>query len=213
MSLPSASSNTYPLGQCTWWACQRFYELTGLYIPWKGNAKDWTALAQQAGYSVSNTPHVGDIAVLQPGVQGADNVYGHVAVVEKVNADGTVTTSDQNWAGITYPHTTTVKFNVGPGISFINAGGSKGSGGIISSQGNGGDIGTGGDPNNGQVNGAPVSIQDSILQTLLAPVQQSIPFAVLLIVGLLLVVLGVILLSGKGLKDIPVKRIAEMSVL
>lgn len=122
----TAASNTYPKGQCTWWACQRYHDLTGFYLPWKANASGWASAANGAqGWNVSSIPpaSVPSIIVLQPGVQLADPTYGHVGVVERINADGSVYTSDQNWAGVTYPNTNYVTFRPGPGVSFVYAGG------------------------------------------------------------------------------------------
>jgi surface antigen len=118
----SGTSNGYPKGQCTWWADQRYYDLTGYYVPWSDNADGWAADAQAAGWTVSSKPLVPSIIVLQPGVQGADPTFGHVAVVESVNANGSVHCSTQNWNGITYPNTTTWDFQPGTGVSFIYAG-------------------------------------------------------------------------------------------
>lgn len=126
-NVSTASSNTFPKGQCTWWACERYHTLTGFYIPWKGNANEWSGNASKySGWSVSSTPKVPSIVVLQAGVQLADSTYGHVAIAEKLNADGTVKTSDQNWAGITYPNTTYVNFKPGSGVSFVYALGTSG---------------------------------------------------------------------------------------
>lgn len=119
-AIQAGRANTYPRGQCTWWADERFHQLSGYYVPWSGNAKDWATLARKyQGWVVSNAPQAGAIIVLQPGVQGADKTFGHVAVVEQVNLDLSVRTSDQNWAGITYPNTTYVNFKLGAGVSFI----------------------------------------------------------------------------------------------
>ena len=40
--------------------------------------------------------HVGDIVVFAPGQMGADSYYGHVAIVEGVNADGSIKISESN---------------------------------------------------------------------------------------------------------------------
>ncbi len=118
----SAAANTYPRGQCTWWADERCKQLTGYYVPWSGNARDWITGARAFGWNVSSKPVKPSIIVLQPGVQGADSTYGHVGVVERINADGSVTASNQNWAGITWPQSTNVTFTSGPGIAFVYAG-------------------------------------------------------------------------------------------
>ncbi len=93
--------NAYPYGQCTWWAYTRRTEL-GLPVGSHfGNAQSWGASASALGYWVDNTPrHVGDIVVFSPGQQGADSYYGHVAIVEKVNEDGSIEISESNVKGL-----------------------------------------------------------------------------------------------------------------
>jgi surface antigen len=139
----SAASNTYPKGQCTWWANERYHALSGYYVPWSANAKGWAADAQDAGWSVSNKPLVPSIIVLQPGVQGADPMFGHVAVVESVNKDGSLHCSTQNWNNITYPNITYWDFKTGAGVQFVYAGAGLANGGtatLSDSTGNGGQI-------------------------------------------------------------------------
>lgn len=104
-------------GQCTYWANMRYHQLTGVWVPWLGNANQWTAGAINSGWVVSGTPKVPSIIVLQAGVQGA-GYYGHVAVVEKINADGSVLTSNWNWAG-NWGVETFVTFRPGPGVAFV----------------------------------------------------------------------------------------------
>ncbi len=93
--------NAYPYGQCTWWAYTRRTEL-GLPVGSHfGNAQSWGVSASALGYWVDNTPrHVGDIVVFSPGQQGADSYYGHVAIVEKVNEDGSIEISESNVEGL-----------------------------------------------------------------------------------------------------------------
>lgn len=65
------------------------------------------------GYWVDNTPrHVGDIIVFAAGQEGSDSYYGHVAIVEKINDDGSIVTSESGASlnGGTYSRTLT---NVG----------------------------------------------------------------------------------------------------
>lgn len=111
------AGNRFYYGQCTYWAAMRFHVLTGKWVPWPGNANEWAAGGQAYGWVVSNTPKVGSIIVLQAGVQGA-GYYGHVAIVEGINPDGTVTTSNWNWAG-SWGRTTIVNFTPGYGVSFV----------------------------------------------------------------------------------------------
>jgi surface antigen len=130
VQIASASSNLFPKGQCTWWACQRYKELEGHYVPWRGDAHSWSANAKGAqGWNVSNAPKVPSIICLQANVQGAGGL-GHVAVVESINSNGTLRTSNQNWAGVTYPNVAYVTHTAGNGVSFIyvNSGASSGVG-------------------------------------------------------------------------------------
>lgn len=61
-----------------------------------GNAGDWLAEAQSGGIPTGSTPAVGSIAVFLPYVDGAGG-FGHVAYVEAVNANGTITVSEYNY--------------------------------------------------------------------------------------------------------------------
>jgi surface antigen len=105
------STNTYPYGQCTWYVKSQLSWVGN----WWGNAADWTSSARAAGHSVSATPTVGAVAYFAPGVQGADSTYGHVAVVDSVNANGTVNISEANYLGLIY-HTRTISTS---GVLFI----------------------------------------------------------------------------------------------
>ncbi|PTE70548.1 CHAP domain-containing protein [Staphylococcus devriesei] len=84
----SSGSNLYTSGQCTYYA----YERAGGKIgsTW-GNANNWANAAAASGYTVNNSPSAG--AILQTS-QGA---YGHVAYVESVGSDGSVTVSEMNY--------------------------------------------------------------------------------------------------------------------
>jgi surface antigen len=109
--------NRFAYGNCTYWANMRYHQLTGYWVPWLGNAWQWYYGASASGWIVSSSPHVPSIIVLQPYVQGASG-YGHVAVVERINSDGSVLTSDYNWAGY-WDIETFVTFRPGPGVSFV----------------------------------------------------------------------------------------------
>src|SRR5205807_9904023 len=109
----------WPLGVCTYWANYRYHALTGNWVTWTGNAYQWAAGAQLAGWHISNMPHVPSIIVLQPGVQGSSG-FGHVAVVE--SASGNVAhTSTMNWYanGGGWNIVSNYDFVAGPGVSFI----------------------------------------------------------------------------------------------
>lgn len=89
------SGNAYSFSQCTWWVYVRRHEL-GLPVgSYMGNGNMWANSARALGYWVDNTPrHVGDIMVFAAGQAGADSSYGHVAIVEKINPDGSIETSE-----------------------------------------------------------------------------------------------------------------------
>ncbi len=109
----------FAFGNCTYWADQDYYNLTGHLVQWIGNADQWAAGAQAANWIVSSTPHVYSIIVLQPYVQGA-GYYGHVAVVTQINSDGSVVTSTMNWySNGGWDYVSTVVFRPGPGVSFV----------------------------------------------------------------------------------------------
>ena len=89
------SGNAYEFSQCTWWVYVRRHQL-GLPVgSYMGNGSQWASSARSLGYWVDTTPrHVGDIMVFRAGQEGSDSTYGHVAIVEKINADGSITTSE-----------------------------------------------------------------------------------------------------------------------
>jgi surface antigen len=111
--------NRFAYGQCTYWANMRYHQLTGYWVPWQGDAYQWVAGAQAYGWIVSARPRVPSIIVLQPGVQGA-SAYGHVAVVERINPDGSVYTSNYNWyANGGWNRLSYVTFHPGRGVAFV----------------------------------------------------------------------------------------------
>jgi surface antigen len=111
--------NRFAFGQCTYWANMRYHALTGYWVPWLGNAYQWLYGAEASGWVVSATPKVPSIIVLQPYVQGAGG-YGHVAIVERINPDGSVYTSNYNWyAGGGWDILSYWTFRPGPGVSFV----------------------------------------------------------------------------------------------
>jgi surface antigen len=83
-SAPIYGSNGYDYGYCTW------YVATQIAVPanW-GNAATWSYYAALSGWNVSSTPTVGAIAQRGGG-------EGHVAIVQAVNPNGTVTIRDMN---------------------------------------------------------------------------------------------------------------------
>lgn len=112
--------NVFPYGSCTWWANQRYYQLHGVFVPWRiqSNAWQWTARAYQFGWHVSRSPVEGAIIDLQPGVQGASFWAGHVAVVERILSNGHVIASNMNWGARPW-RVTYIEFAPGSGVTFI----------------------------------------------------------------------------------------------
>jgi surface antigen len=111
----------FAFGQCTYYASIRYHELTGKWVPWLGNAYQWAYEASGFGWVVSPKPRAPSIIVLQPGVQGA-GWFGHVAIVESINPDGSVSTSGWNWygpGGAGWGRLSVVSFRPGPGVSFV----------------------------------------------------------------------------------------------
>ncbi len=83
--------------QCVSYAAFRVQQAYGNMPYWggRGNANQWDDNARAAGIAVSNIPRAGAV-----GVQNSAP-YGHVAWVESVNSDGTLTISqyNANWSG------------------------------------------------------------------------------------------------------------------
>jgi LysM repeat protein len=88
--------NTYAYGYCTYYAFNRRAELGRPIGSNWGNAVSWASYARAAGYRVDRVPEAG--AVFQIGGNSWSRL-GHVGVVEKVNADGSITVSEMNYAG------------------------------------------------------------------------------------------------------------------
>src|SRR5947209_17041605 len=118
-SSPVGSVNVFPYGQCTWWANQRYFQLHGVFVPWRtqANAWQWIARAYQFHWRISSRPLPGAIVILQPWVQGASRM-GHVAVVERILKNGHVIASNMSWGRSPW-RVTYVQFAPGPGVTFI----------------------------------------------------------------------------------------------
>ncbi|HLR19185.1 MAG TPA: CHAP domain-containing protein [Staphylococcus sp.] len=83
-----SSNNLYTSGQCTYYV----YDKVGGKIgsTW-GNANNWASAAAASGYTVNNSPSQGSI------LQSSTGAMGHVAYVENVNSDGSITVSEMNY--------------------------------------------------------------------------------------------------------------------
>lgn len=113
-----SSGNRYAYGWCTWYAWQwRHDNMPANYdLPSNmGNAYNWARAAAASGFSVNKTPQAGDVFVSGRGY------YGHVGIVMKVNADGTITISDMNGiAGWGRVGTATIDKSVWSQYSYIH---------------------------------------------------------------------------------------------
>jgi surface antigen len=121
------TSNSYPYGQCTWYANDQIHKRTGHYVPWMGDAHSWASMALSYGWVVSNEPLSGpQIVCLQPFVQQA-GALGHVSMVESVMNAHQVKASSMNW-GLTRAEQASVTyqtFTTGVGVTFIGLTSSK----------------------------------------------------------------------------------------
>jgi surface antigen len=116
-TIANAGFNDYfTAGQCTYWADYEYHRLTGYAVTWSGNASYWAIGAAGAGWTVSSAPKVYSIIVLQPGTQGA-GADGHVGVVEGINSDGSVRTT--NWNVVGWGQFSWETYTPGPGVQFI----------------------------------------------------------------------------------------------
>lgn len=89
------TGNAYEFSQCTWWVYVRRHQLGLPAGSHMGNGAMWGSSARALGYWVDHTArHVGDIMVFAPGQDGTDPSYGHVAIIEKINPDGSAETSE-----------------------------------------------------------------------------------------------------------------------
>ena len=91
------TSASYGYKQCTWWAYNRARDFGIAYGETMGNGSDWQF---QPGYIVSTRPVLHSVISFNPGQTlnngqwYADPVYGHVAFVEAVYADGSILISE-----------------------------------------------------------------------------------------------------------------------
>jgi surface antigen len=73
--------------ECTSFVAWRLHSKNSFEMPFNDNAINWKARALSMGYTVNSTPAVGSVAWFN---------YGHVAWVESVNNNGTVTIEQYN---------------------------------------------------------------------------------------------------------------------
>jgi surface antigen len=90
-------SNPNAKGNCTWYAHGRLKDLGyrgDLLNRLSGNAGQWATQARNAGIAVGSAPRVGAIA------QHTRDGFGHVAVVESINPNGTINLSESSYSGV-----------------------------------------------------------------------------------------------------------------
>ncbi|HEX6547681.1 MAG TPA: CHAP domain-containing protein [Candidatus Dormibacteraeota bacterium] len=80
-----AGGNRFAYGYCTWYVASR------RPVPWLGDAWQWYGQAQAYGWATGKTPRPG--AIMVTGESG----WGHVAIVESVNPDGSWRVSEMNF--------------------------------------------------------------------------------------------------------------------
>lgn len=87
----------YGMPNCTAYAWGRFYELSGERPALSlGDAENWYNYSD--GYARGKTPRLGAVIVWAKGAIGDDSDgSGHVAIVEQINADGSIVTSNSAW--------------------------------------------------------------------------------------------------------------------
>ncbi len=103
----SAPGNRFAYGYCTWYVASR------RPVPWLGNAWQWFGNAQAAGWATGQKPRAGAIMVTW------ESGWGHVAIVEKVNPDGSWLVSEMNFIGWGIISQRTIRPGSVPLIGFI----------------------------------------------------------------------------------------------
>ena len=93
--LSASAGNAYAFGNCTWYVYEKRAQIGRPIGSFWGNASSWAGSASAAGFAVNGSPAPG--AIMQNG--GGYGGYGHVAIVDSVNSDGSITVSEMNYAG------------------------------------------------------------------------------------------------------------------
>ncbi len=91
--------NRYAFGNCTWYAYERRLQLGRPVGSFWGNGATWNIAAAQSGYLVNHSPAAGAVLQIPAYGDGWTGYAGHVAIVESVNADGSIYVSEMNYAG------------------------------------------------------------------------------------------------------------------
>ena len=102
------------LANCVGYAAGRFNEIIGqdkfVYFKYPPNAEDFYDSGKQQGLKVGAEPKLGAIIVWAKGkTWTSSDGAGHVAVVEQIQADGSIITSESGW-GCANPFWTTHRY-------------------------------------------------------------------------------------------------------
>lgn len=111
-----SGGNRYDFGNCTYYAYNRRAALGMPVGGMWGNASSWASLARASGFLVDNRPGIG--AVMQ--TANAAGGYGHVAVVETVNPDGSLLISEMNYRGYNQTDTRTIPADTVGSYNYIH---------------------------------------------------------------------------------------------
>lgn len=97
----------YSMPNCTAYAWGRFAELLGSKPKLSlGNAENWYGHAD--GYARGSAPRLGAVICWRKGQAGvSSDGAGHVAIVEQINEDGSIVTSESGWGSTAFWWTTT----------------------------------------------------------------------------------------------------------
>ena len=92
------------LANCVGYACGRFNEIIGSmkYPSLNCNAENFIERAISAGLKTGSTPRVGAIMCWQKGSLASGDGAGHVAIVEKVNSESSVYTSESGYGSTAF---------------------------------------------------------------------------------------------------------------
>lgn len=109
----AAAGNTYPYGQCTYYAKARRPDIGNYW----GDARFWDTRARAAGFPVDKKPRVGDVVVFERNVQGR-SPHGHVAIVTLVQGKWFKTIS--MWGNEATGKLHVAWHTTGAGVNFIH---------------------------------------------------------------------------------------------
>jgi surface antigen len=107
----------YAYRNCTDFAMWRIRHDLGLPCMALGNAGRWLDSLEELGYPVDQVPQVHDVMILEPGEQGSNLKFGHVAMVLTVGAEGTVLVEQYDWLPCEYDQ---MVFKVTPKTHFVH---------------------------------------------------------------------------------------------